>query len=158
MSGAGGPQRGQALLGAQRTLTQLRGALVEKDRIDALRPGGALAAQVVIGLQQRPAFQDPGRRDPAFGQPALGQQLPQVPGIGLVGLGMPLAAARRGGIRRLGQVRRDASGGQLLGDLPPAGAPFQRERHGAAAGEPAPARRASASGQPGRRDRGRPPR
>src|SRR5260370_37786833 len=58
-----------------------------------LRLGRALAAQVMIGLQQRPAFQDLRWRDPALRQPALSQQLPQVPGVGLVGLGVPLAAA-----------------------------------------------------------------
>jgi len=37
--------------------------------------------------------------------PALGQQLPQVPGVGLVGLGVPLAAAGERRVGRLGQVR-----------------------------------------------------
>ena len=43
--GRGRPQRGQALLGAQRALAQRRGALVEEDRVDALYPGGVLAAR-----------------------------------------------------------------------------------------------------------------
>jgi len=43
-----------------------------------------LAAQIMAGLQQRPALQDLRRRDPALRQPAIGQQLPQVPGVGLV--------------------------------------------------------------------------
>jgi hypothetical protein len=67
-------QSGQALRAAQRTLAQPRDALAEEDRVDPLRPGGMLAAQVVVQLQQRPALQHPGRRDPALGQPALGQQ------------------------------------------------------------------------------------
>ena len=63
-----------------------------------------------------------------------------MPGVGLVGLGAPLAAAGERGIGRLGQMRRDAGRGQLLGDIPPPGAPLDRERDVLAAGEP---------GQPG---------
>jgi hypothetical protein len=101
-----------------------------------LRPGGVLAAQVVVGLQQRPALQDLRWRDPAFRQPALSQQLPQVPGIGLIGLGVPFAAAGESGVGRLAGVRRDAGRGQLLRDIPPPGAPLHRERDVVAAGEP----------------------
>ena len=67
--GRGRPQRGQAAFGAQRALAQPRRALVEEHRVDALDPGGVLAAQVVVGLQQRPALQDLRRRDPALRQP-----------------------------------------------------------------------------------------
>jgi hypothetical protein len=95
-----------------------------------------LAAKIVIGLQQRPALQDDRRRDPALRQPALGQQLPQVPGVSLASLGVPLAAAGERRISRLGDMRRDAGPGQLLGHVPPAGTPLQRERHVIAAGEP----------------------
>jgi hypothetical protein len=63
-----------------------------------------------------------------------------VPRTGLIGLGVPLAAAGERGIGRLGQVRRDARRGQLLGDVPPPGAPLDRDRDVLAAGEP---------GQPG---------
>jgi hypothetical protein len=94
----------------------------------------------MVGLQQRPVLQDVRRRDPALRQPALSQQRPQQPGVGLVGLGVPLAAAGGGGVSRLGQIRRDAGGGQLLGDVSPPGTPFDRERDAAAASEP---------GQPG---------
>jgi hypothetical protein len=69
--GGGLAQRGQAAIGAQRALAQPRRALVEEHRVDALDPGGVLAAQVVVGLQQRPALQDLRRRDPALRQPAL---------------------------------------------------------------------------------------
>jgi hypothetical protein len=103
--GRGRPPRGHALPGAQRALAQRRGTLVEQDRVDALRLGSVLAAQVMVGLQQRPALQDVTGRDPALRQPALGQQLPQMP---RVGLGVPLAAAGEGGVRRLGDMRRDA--------------------------------------------------
>jgi hypothetical protein len=53
---------------------------------------------------------------------------------------VPLAAAQKGGIGRLGQMRRDPGRGQFLGDIPPARAPLHRERDVALAGEP---------GQPG---------
>jgi hypothetical protein len=53
---------------------------------------------------------------------------------------VPLAAAGEGGIGRLGNVRRDAGRSQLLRDIPPPGAPLDRERDVLAAGEP---------GQPG---------
>jgi hypothetical protein len=95
-----------------------------------------LGPQIVVGLQQRPAFQDDRRRDPALRQPALGQQFPEVPRVGLIGLGVPLAAPGESGAGRLGDMRRDAGPGQLLRDVPPAGAPLQRERHVVPAGEP----------------------
>jgi hypothetical protein len=41
---------------------------------------------------------------------------PQVPRVGLVGLGVPLLPAQRGGIGRLGQVRGDPGRGQLLAE------------------------------------------
>ena len=145
-------------LGAQRGLAQRRGALVEEHRMDALHPGSVLGPQIVVGLQQRPALQDERRRDPALRQPALGQQLPQVPGVGSVGLGVPLAAAGEGGISRLGDMRRDAGPGQLLRDVPPAGAPLQRERNVVPAGEPRQPGTAGAPGRPGRSGRASPPR
>jgi len=138
--GRGSPQRGYPLPGAQRSRAQGRGALVEQHRVDALHPGGVLAAQIMVGLQQRPAFQDVPGRDPALRQPALGQQHPQMPRVGLAGLGVPLAAARGSGAGRLGQVRRGAGRGQLLADIPPPGAPLDCERDVLPAGEP---------GQPG---------
>jgi hypothetical protein len=49
---------------------------------------------------------------------------------------MPLAAAGECGISRLGDVRRDAGPGQLLRDVPPAGASLQGERDVVPAGEP----------------------
>ena len=112
--GRGCPQRGQALAGAQALPAELRRALMEQRRVDPLGPGGVLGPQVVIGLQQRPAFQDVRGRDPALRQPPVGQQLPQVPGVGLIGLGMPLTAPQRGDIRRLGDMRGDPGRGQLL--------------------------------------------
>jgi hypothetical protein len=105
-----------------------------------LRLRRVLGPQIVIQLQQRPAFQDVTGRDPALREPALGQQLPQVPGVGLVGLGMPLAAASRRGAGRLGDMRSASGRGQLLGDIPPPGAPLQGERDVITAGKP---------GQPG---------
>jgi hypothetical protein len=75
-------------------------------------------------------------RDPALRQPAVGQQLPQVPGIGLVGLGMPLPAAGSRGVSRLADMRGASGRGQFLGDMPPPGAPLQGERDVVTAGEP----------------------
>jgi hypothetical protein len=49
------------------------GALVEADRLDPLYPRGALTAQVLVELQQRPPFQDLRRRDVALRQPPGGQ-------------------------------------------------------------------------------------
>ena len=63
-----------------------------------------------------------------------------MPAVSLIGLGVPLAAPGERGIGRLGQVRRDPGRGQLLGDIPPPGAPLDRERDIITAGEP---------GQPG---------
>ena len=77
---------------------------------------------------QRPAFQDVAGRDPALRQPSLGQQHPQVPAVGLIDLGVPLAAAGEGGVGRPGQMRRDPGRGQLLDDIPPPGTPLNRER------------------------------
>jgi hypothetical protein len=53
---------------------------------------------------------------------------------------MPLAAAQRGGVGRLGQMRGDPGRGQLPGHIPPPGASLDRERGIVPAGEP---------GQPG---------
>jgi hypothetical protein len=99
-----------------------------------------LGPQIVIGLQQRPGLQDPGGRDPALRQPALGQQHPQMPGVGPVGLGVPLAAPGERSVGRLSQMRRDPGRGQFLGHIPPPGAPLDRERDIITAAEP---------GQPG---------
>ena len=139
-AGRGRPQRGHARPGAQRAFAQRRGAVVEQHRVDPLHPGGVLGPQIVIQLEQRPGLQDVAGRDPALRQPALGQQHPQVPRIGFVGLGVPLAAAGERGVGRLGQMHRDAGCGQLLGNITPPGARLHRERDVIAAGEP---------GQPG---------
>jgi hypothetical protein len=41
---------------------------------------------------------------------------PQVPRVGPVGFRVPFLPAQRGGIGRLGQVRRDTGRGQLLAE------------------------------------------
>jgi hypothetical protein len=58
VGGCCGPQLGHALFGARRALAQRRGALVEQDRVDPLRPGGAPAAQVVVQLRAGVRKQD----------------------------------------------------------------------------------------------------
>jgi hypothetical protein len=50
-----------------------------------------------------------------------------VAGVGAVGLGVPLGAAPRAGVGRLGQVRADPGAGEFLGDKPPAGGGLRRE-------------------------------
>jgi hypothetical protein len=110
---------------------------VEEHRVDPLHPGGVLAAQVMISLQQRSVLQDVPGRDPALRQPALGQQRPEMPGVGL---GPPFPAAGGSGVGRLAEVRGDPGRGQLLGDVPPARASLHRERGIVPVGEP---------GQPG---------
>ncbi|HEV2254557.1 MAG TPA: hypothetical protein VGS06_15310 [Streptosporangiaceae bacterium] len=82
---------------------------MEQDRVDPLRPGGALAAQVVVQLQQRPAFQDVPGRDPALRQPALGQQHPLVPGVGLIAVSFPRRAALSAGSARCAAIPAAAS-------------------------------------------------
>jgi hypothetical protein len=59
-----------------------------------------------------------------------------MPRIGLVSLGMPLAAARSSGVGRLAQMRRDPGRGQFPRDIPPARTPLHRERDIVPAGEP----------------------
>jgi hypothetical protein len=63
-----------------------------------------------------------------------------MPGVGLIGLGVPLAAPQRGGVGRLAQMRGDPGRGQFLGHIPPARTSLHRERDVAMASEP---------GQPG---------
>ena len=62
------------------------------------------------------------------GSPAVSQQLPKVAGVGLVSLGVPLAAASRRGVGRLADMRGNAGRGHSPGDIPPPRAPLQRER------------------------------
>jgi hypothetical protein len=95
--------------------------------VDALVPAG-------VPADQRAAQPDPGARvgdvgwwPPRLGQRAGAQQLPQVAGVGPVGLGAPLGAAQRPGVGRLGQVRAAPGALQLLGDEPPAGGGLQGE-------------------------------
>jgi hypothetical protein len=49
---------------------------------------------------------------------------------------MPLAAAGGGSVGRLAGMRGNPGRSQLLGDIPPPGAPFHSERDVVAAGEP----------------------
>ena len=94
----------------------------------------------MVGLQQRPVFQDLRRGIQHSGSRPFGQQRPEVPGVGFVGPGVPLAAAGGGGVGRLAEVGGDPGRGQFLGDIPPPGASLHRERGVVTAGEP---------GQPG---------
>jgi hypothetical protein len=111
-------------------------ALVEEHRVDPLAPRSALHTQIVIGLQQRPTLEHLPRRDPALRQPSLAQQLAQMTRVAAVGLRVSLAAPQRRRIRRLGHMRHHPRTGQLLGDIPPAGAALHRELHLGSSGEP----------------------
>ena len=73
------------------------------------------------------------------GEP-LCQQPPQVRRVGLAGLGMPLTATGSRGAAGSAHLRGAPGRGQLLGDIPPPGAPLQSERDTLTAAEP---------GQPG---------
>ena len=112
-------------------------------------PPAALIQQILLQPDDSPRPEHVFRRDPALGQ-VPGQQVhPKMTGVGLVGLGVPLAAAQRGGVSRLGQVRDDPRSRQLLGELhtasrctPPA---RNARRRGRRTG---PARPADAPGRP----------
>jgi hypothetical protein len=101
--------------------------VVEQHRVDALLPLGALVDQGLAQPHQLPQVQDVRRGDPRLRQPLLLQQLPQVAGVGPVGLGAPLAAPQRGGVGRLGQVGAQPGRLELLGHKPPAGAALHRD-------------------------------
>jgi hypothetical protein len=95
-------------------------SLVEADHLDPLHPRGVLTTQVLVELQQRPPFQDLRRRNITLRQPTGGQQLTQEFRVGLIGLGPPLRPTQHRRVRRLGQMRRHADLGHLLGHVPPA--------------------------------------
>ena len=100
-----------------------------------LRPGGVLGP---AGRDRSPAA--PGTPGSALAGSSTragpGQQHSQMPGVGLVGLGMPLAAASRSSVGWFPDMRGDPGRGQFLGDIPPPGAPLHRERDVVTAGEP----------------------
>jgi hypothetical protein len=95
------------------------------DRINEQRRAHELGSSQEHG----PPFEDLRRRDIALGQPTGREQLAQQLRVGLVSLGPPLRTAQPRRFRRLGQMRCHAGLGHLLGDVPPAGAAFHRERH-----------------------------
>jgi hypothetical protein len=101
--------------------------VVEQHRVDALLPLGALVDQGLAQPHQLTQVQDVRRRDPRLRQPILLQQLPQVAGIGPVGLGATLAAPQRGGVGRLGEVRGQPGRLEFLGHKPPAGPALHRD-------------------------------
>src|SRR6266545_2703978 len=94
-------------VGAQRV--QLAGKPIQP-----LQPRRALLLQVLIQPHPRPGLKHVRRWDPRLGQVALHQQLPQVAGVGPVGLGAALAASLGGRLRRLGQMGPDAGPLPLL--------------------------------------------
>jgi len=139
--GQPGPPVGGEQIGA------VRQPMVEQDRVDALVPAGVPADQRTAQPDLGARVGDVGWWHPRLGQRAGAQQLPQVAGVGAVGLGAPLGAAQRPGVGRLGQVRAEPGALQLLGDQPPAGGGLQGEP-GLLAGEPSkPAAQLQAGGR-----------
>src|SRR6266508_2445935 len=86
-------------------------------------------SRTLIQPHPRPGLKRMRRWDPRLGQVALHQQLPQVAGVGPIGLGAALAASLGGRLRRLGQMGPDAGPLQLLHHIPPAGTALHRESH-----------------------------
>jgi hypothetical protein len=101
-------------------------AVMEEHGVDALQPLGAPVDERLAQPHQGGQLEDVLGRDPRLRQPPLQQQVAQVAGVALVGLGAPLRAARRGGVGRLGQLNRGAGALQLLDDEPPAGGRLHR--------------------------------
>ena len=104
--------------------------------MNALRPGGVLLTQVPVQLQQRPQLAGLLRRDPRDRDLAVGDQGPQMPGVGLVSLGVLLRPARVRGLGGLGQQRGNPRPLQLLHHEQPPRAALDRETHILTAGEP----------------------
>jgi hypothetical protein len=67
--------------------------VVEQDRVDALVPAGVLADQGTAQPDLGACVGDVRRWHPRRWKRAGAQQLPQVAGVGAVGLGAPLGAA-----------------------------------------------------------------
>jgi hypothetical protein len=97
--------------------------------LDPLEPRRALLVEILIQPHPGPGLEHVRRRDPRLGQVVLAEQLPQVAGVGPVGLGAALGTSLGGRLRRLGQVGLDAGPLQLLHHVTPAGAALHGEGH-----------------------------
>jgi hypothetical protein len=101
-------------------------AVVKEHGVDALQPLGALIDERLAQPHQSAQLEDVFGRDPGLRQPPLEQQVAQMAGVALIGLGSPLRAARRRRVGRLGQLNRDAGALELLDDEAPAGGRLHR--------------------------------
>jgi len=70
-----------------------------------------------------------GGADPRFRDAPVDQELAQVPCVGLVGLGSPLAPSQAGRVRRLRDVSVDTRPLELFDDVAPARTALHGERH-----------------------------
>ncbi len=113
--------------GAAPQLEPGRHALVEKLRVHALLPLGALVDQGLAQPHSCPQLQDVFRRGPALRLAALDEQLGHVIAVGTVGLGPPFRAAGPACLRWLGEMRGEAGALDLFGDEAPAGSSLERE-------------------------------
>ena len=104
-------------------------AVLEQLGVDPLDPHPSLIDQRLVEPHPFAPLQHDRRRDPRLGQIAGLQQLAQQPGVGTIGLGVPLAAPRRLRVGRLRQVRLEPGGDDLLDHVPPTGAALHRHRH-----------------------------
>ena len=109
-------------------------AVLEQLGVDPLDPYPSLIDERLVEPHPFAPLQHVRRRDPRLGQIAGLQQLAQHPGVGTVGLGVPLAAPRRLRVGRLRQVCLEAGGDDLLDHVPPPGAALHRHRHRLPAG------------------------
>src|SRR5215217_7985576 len=108
-------------------ITSLRNAVVIEHGLDALLPLAALVNERVAQAHAGAQIEQVPWRNPRLGQPPDHQQLPQVPGVGAIGLGAFLVAAQRAGLRRLGEVHVGSDRLELFDDEPPAGRRLQRD-------------------------------
>jgi hypothetical protein len=97
--------------------------------VDPLLPLGPLAGEQMPGPDPGTQVEDVRGRDPRLRQPADQQQLPQMPGIGPVGLRALVLALQRGRFGRLGQVHLSADTLELLDHEPPARCGLQSHLH-----------------------------
>jgi hypothetical protein len=115
------PGRGQ-----QVQTTPLRKAVVIENGVDPLLPLAAIVDQRVPEPDTGAEIKQMIGRDPALRQPAGHHQLPQVLGIGAVGLRVLLVAAQRTGLRRLREMHPRPHPPQLLDHEPPPGRRLKR--------------------------------
>ena len=104
----------------------LREPLVIEHRVHSLLPLRSLMREQMTRPDPGAEIQDVRRWNPRLRQPPDQKQLPQVPGIGPVGLRSLLLARQRGRLGRLGQVHLGPCPLELLDHEPPPRCRLQR--------------------------------